>query len=212
MPARRREPRINLSGNWTMLSNGSEASDLTLFLRSWMANPLGIAAVAPSGASLSKLITSEIDPVCGSVLELGPGTGVFTRALLARGVGEERLTLVEHDAAFARRLRKRFPMARVLCMDAARLSLGRLQSATPFGGVVSGLPLVAMPPRLVIRILASAFDCLQGSGSFYQFTYLPRCPVPEAILDRLGLEAIRIGSTWMNLPPAMVYRFNRRLH
>jgi phospholipid N-methyltransferase len=68
--------------------------DVLFFLRAWTCHPLRVAAIAPSGTALAELITREIAPTCGAVLELGPGTGVFTRALLARGVREEDLTLV----------------------------------------------------------------------------------------------------------------------
>ena len=63
-------------------------SDFFRFFRSWVADPLRVGAVAPSGDSLSRLITQEIRPSDGPVLELGAGTGTFTRALLARGIRE----------------------------------------------------------------------------------------------------------------------------
>jgi phosphatidylethanolamine/phosphatidyl-N-methylethanolamine N-methyltransferase len=42
-----------------------------------------------------------------------------------------------------------------------------------------------------------------------QFTYGPKCPVPAAILQRLGLKAQRVDFTLMNLPPASVYVLRR---
>lgn len=97
-------------------------SEYLHFLRSWVADPLRVAAVAPSGDSLSRLITQEILPSNGPVLELGPGTGAFTRALLARGIRESDLTLVEYGSDFALVLQHRFPHARVLWMDASKLA------------------------------------------------------------------------------------------
>ncbi|MGC4013510.1 MAG: methyltransferase domain-containing protein [Luteolibacter sp.] len=175
-----------------------------------MGNPLRISAIAPSGEALSRLITREISAAHGAVLELGPGTGVFTRGLLARGVRESDLTLVEFDPEFARLLQQRFPQARVLRMDATRLSRHELFPTTGAGAVVSGLPLLSFPPRQVMRILLGAFCHLRAEGGFYQFTYGPRCPVPTQMLERLGLEAVRIGGTVRNLPPATVYRITRR--
>jgi phosphatidylethanolamine/phosphatidyl-N-methylethanolamine N-methyltransferase len=67
-----------------------------------------------------------------------------------------------------------------------------------------------MPPRKIMAILLGAFGYLRPGGSFYQFTYGPRCPVPRPILDRLGLKARRIGGTVRNLPPAAAYRITRR--
>lgn len=184
--------------------------DYRLFLQSWAARPLGVAAIAPSGAALARLITREIVTASAPVLELGPGTGVFTRALIARGLSPTDLTLIEFDTGFAALLRERFPGARVLQADAARILPGALFPAANAGAVVSGLGLLSMRPRTVLAILDNAFACLRPGAGFYQFTYGPRCPVSRPILDRLGLKATRIGGTFRNLPPASVYRISRR--
>ncbi|PSH65168.1 class I SAM-dependent methyltransferase [Phyllobacterium sophorae] len=186
------------------------AVDSLSFLRAWASNPLQVAAVAPSSRMLANLITMEISPRTGPVLELGPGTGVFTRALLARGVEEKNLTLVEYGSGFAKLLNDRFPSARILQMDAARLGRVALFDGLPVGAVVSGLPLLSMPPRKILAILAGAFQHMRADAAFYQFTYGPRCPVPRPLLDRLGLKATRTGRTFLNLPPAAVYRISRR--
>jgi phospholipid N-methyltransferase len=155
-------------------------------------------------------MTREIGPENGRVLELGPGTGVFTRTLLLRGVDESDLTLIEFGAEFADVLKGRFPRAQVVQMDAARIAQCGLFDDLPFGAVVSGLPLLSMSPLTITGIVGGAFSVLKSGGALYQFTYGPRCPVPRPILDRLGLEAIRIGGTVRNLPPASVYRISRR--
>ncbi len=185
-------------------------SDFIRFARSWVADPRRVAAIAPSSEALARLITREILPSRGPVLELGAGTGVFTRALLARGVREDDLTLLEFGGDFFRTLSVRFPRARVLQMDAARLGRHDLYAPQGLGAVVSGLPLLSMPPRKVMAILSGAFDYLHPAGGFYQFTYFPGCPVPRRVLDRLGLKATRVGATARNLPPAVVYRITRR--
>lgn len=189
---------------------GEGQRDHRLFLRMWAARPLRTAAIAPSGTALAGLITREIDPGRAPVLELGPGTGVFTRALIERGIDARDLTLVEFSAEFAAHLRARFPAARVLHADAARIAPGVLFPDGEAGAVVSGLGLLSMSPRAVLAILSNAFACMRPDGRFYQFTYGPFCPVPRPILDRLGLKAQRIGGTLLNLPPASVYRISRR--
>ncbi|MEQ1950081.1 class I SAM-dependent methyltransferase [Mesorhizobium yinganensis] len=184
-------------------------SDFLHFFRSWVSAPMRVAAVAPSGPVLARLITSEIKPEVGPVLELGPGTGVFTRALLAKGVPESDLTLIEFGPEFARLLTARFPQARVVSLDAARIVEAGLFQSGSVGAVVSGLPLLSMPQDKVAAIVAGAFAALRPDGGFYQFTYGPRCPIPPAILDRLGLKAVRIGLALRNIPPAAVYRIAR---
>ena len=184
-------------------------SDVVPFLRAWASDPMRVASVVPSGQALSRLITSEINPGLGPILELGPGTGVFTQALIERGIPPSRLVLVEFTAEFAVMLEKRYPDADVVCMDAARLRHMYWYAHRLAGAVVSGLPLLSMPPAKVLAILKGAFLHLEADGAFYQFTYGPRCPVPVRILDRLGLRAHSLGWAVHNLPPAQVFRITR---
>lgn len=174
-----------------------------------MSDPGSVGAVAPSGNELAALMASEISSASGPVIELGPGTGVFTRALLARGVREEDVTLVECRPDFVQMLELRFPEARVLRMDAGRLHRHSLYEDAPVGAVVSGLPLLNMSPKTIFSVLTGAFAHMRPGGAFYQFTYGPLCPVPRRFLDRLGLKANCLGRTLCNLPPAAVYRISR---
>jgi phosphatidylethanolamine/phosphatidyl-N-methylethanolamine N-methyltransferase len=185
-------------------------NDALRFFRAWMRDPLRVASVTPSSPALAGLMVAEIGAQTGSVIELGPGTGVFTRALLGRGVTEQNLILVEKGADFAAMLGARFPRASVLCIDAADLGRAVLPRHAPAGAVVSGLPLLSMKPRTIFAILAGAFSHLRDGGAFYQFTYGPRCPVPGVLMERLGLKATRVGHTYRNFPPAAVYRISRR--
>src|SRR5262245_33098954 len=75
-------------------------ADILPFFLAWVRNPLRVAAVAPSGPAASSLMAQEITAETGPVIELGPGTGVFTRALLRRGVSQQDLTLVEYGSDF----------------------------------------------------------------------------------------------------------------
>jgi len=184
--------------------------DFLSFFTAWMAAPGRVGAIAPSGTALAELITKDITVATGPILELGPGTGAFTYQLLKRGVRQQDLTLVEYGSDFMRLLKLRFPGARVMWMDAARLASERLYEGTPVGAVVSGLPLLNMSPRKVISILSGAFSYLRPGGAFYQFTYGMRCPVPRPILDRLGLRATLVDRALLNMPPAAVYRLTRR--
>jgi phosphatidylethanolamine/phosphatidyl-N-methylethanolamine N-methyltransferase len=186
------------------------SSDRLKFFRAWTANPLQVASIIPSGSELSELITSEISSSTGPVIELGPGTGVFTRSLLRRGVKEGDLTLIEYGSDFAAMLRTRFPEASVLRMDAQDIGQIQRREGQPVGAVISGLPLLSMRTRSVMAILGGSFRLMGSGGKFYQFTYGPRCPIPRRILDRLGLKAVHIGWAPLNIPPASVYRITKR--
>lgn len=188
--------------------------DVANLLRAWLRDPRGVGALAPSGHALARLMTADIEHVRGPVIELGPGTGVFTRALLERGLPWSQLALVEADPQLATALARRHPQARVLCMDAA--GLGHIPSL--FGderavAVVSGLPLLSLPADKVAAIAEAVFNRqLRPGGAFYQFTYGLRCPLPPDLRERLGLSAERLGVAWLNLPPARVWRIRRRVH
>jgi phospholipid N-methyltransferase len=197
-PPRPRERRRDaIAGGWA-------------FFRAWVRDPKRVAAIAPSSASLAAAMTAAIAPSCAPVIELGPGTGVFTEALLERGVPEHRIALVELGEEFAASLRRRFPLATLVQHDASRLGSLELFGGELAGAVVSGLPLLAMAPARVRRVLQHAFARLRPDGAFYQFTYGFRCPVPPRLLARLGLKATRVGVALRNLPPAAIYRIERR--
>lgn len=185
-------------------------NDFLSFFMSWMSSPRRVGAIAPSGAALADLITREITAKTGPILELGPGTGAFTYKLLKRGVRPQDLTLIEYGSDFMRLLQMRFPGARVLWMDAARLATERLYDGAPVGAVVSGLPLLNMSTRKVVSILGGAFSYVRPGGAFYQFTYGLSCPIPRPVLDRLGLRATLVDRAFLNMPPAAVYKLTRR--
>lgn len=180
-----------------------------LFGKEWLRAPLRVGAVAPSGAALARAITDGLSPSDGPVLELGPGTGVFTAALLARGIPPGDIAAIEQGEPFASALSERYREVVVIHGDAARI-----RHLTPFGParagtVICGLPLLSMPPSKVLRILAASFAAMRPGGEFRLFTYGPRCPVRGPILDRLGLVARRSAFAALNLPPASVYSLRK---
>lgn len=187
-----------------------QAGDIRVFMRAWALDPLRIASVVPSGRSLARAMTAAISAETGAVIELGPGLGSFTRELLRRGICETRLALIESCDAFVARLQGLFPNTSVIGMDASRLHRVELFGRGQAGAVVSGLPLLSMPMGKVMAILRGAFGHLRPDGAFYQFTYGPFCPVPRRVLDRLELQAARVGRALLNFPPASVYRIQRR--
>lgn len=185
-------------------------SDVLLFARRWLANPLTVAAIVPSGRSLSEAMAAEVPPGDGPVVELGGGTGAATTALL-RTIPPERLTVFECDATLCRLLRLRFPQTRVVEADAALLPAEIEESVQgKVRAVVSGLPLLSMTAARRREILVGAFATLAPDGVFVQFTYGFGSPVPRRELAAIGLQPLRRAFTWRNLPPATVWLFVRR--
>ncbi|MGD8340343.1 MAG: methyltransferase domain-containing protein [Gammaproteobacteria bacterium] len=177
-------------------------------MKSWLDDPFAVGAVAPSGRPLGRMMTREVG-AGDRVLELGPGTGTLTNEILARGVSEDELFLLERSRRFAEMLECSFPQATVLQGDATV----RQDALIPFSGtfdcVISGLPLVLFSREQKRRLLREAFSLLTVTGAFYQFTYGGRCPLDRRQLDREGLKARCIGFIALNVPPAFVFRISR---
>jgi phosphatidylethanolamine/phosphatidyl-N-methylethanolamine N-methyltransferase len=185
-------------------------TDQTIFFKSWLKRPMRIGAVAPSSSALARIITRDIRPDAGPVIELGPGTGAFTRCILSKGVPESNITLVENSPDFTALLRQRFPEARLLEMDVTRMRRGEDPWKTMQAqAVISGLPLLTMGTRAQWNVVGACMQSLRAGAALYQFTYMTKCPVAPEILARMGLRAERIGSSLFNLPPASVFRITR---
>lgn len=182
--------------------------DETRFLKNWLKNPLRIGAVTPSGPVLARKMASHVDPNgTGPVIELGPGTGPMTMALIERGIDPSRLVLVEYSADFCRLLRDRFPKATVVQGDAysLRKTLAGLLPA-PADALVSGLPLMTRPEPARLKLVQEAFDLMKPGAPFIQFTYSVVSPVP---LKSANFSAEPSERIWRNIPPARVWVYRR---
>jgi phosphatidylethanolamine/phosphatidyl-N-methylethanolamine N-methyltransferase len=192
-----------------MSSDSTPAHEIKAFARAWLRAPLKVGAIVPSGPVLARAITAEISAATGPVLELGPGTGVFTHALLARGVAAENLTLLEFDPKLATILSKRFPNVRIVSACATQLPNLGLYEGHSIGAIVSGLPFLSMPQATVQSILEGAFSQLRKGGAIYQFTYRPLCPVPRKVMKALNLTSVCTNFAIRNLPPAWVFSIQK---
>jgi phosphatidylethanolamine/phosphatidyl-N-methylethanolamine N-methyltransferase len=182
--------------------------DEVRFLRSWIEKPLHVGAVMPSGRLLARTMAQYVDSEgAGPVIELGPGTGAITSALIERGVEQKRLVLVEYNPSFCALLRDRYPHARIVQGDAYTLrdTLWNVLSA-PAGAVVSGLPLVTKPMLTRVRLIREAFAVLAPGAPFIQFTYSVVPPIPKSLP---GVSTEASERIWMNLPPARVWVYRK---
>jgi phosphatidylethanolamine/phosphatidyl-N-methylethanolamine N-methyltransferase len=182
--------------------------DEVRFLRSWIEKPLHMGAVMPSSKLLARTMAQYVAVDSkGPVIELGPGTGAITNALLEHGVDQKRLVLVEYNPGFCALLRDRYPQARVVQGDAYALrdSLGDLLDA-PASAVVSGLPLVTKPMLTRLKLIRDAFLALAPGAPFVQFTYSVAPPIPKSLP---GVSTEASERIWMNLPPARVWVYRK---
>ncbi len=180
--------------------------DEVQFFRTWFEKPIRTGAVMPSGKALARRMARCVDPnSTGPVIELGPGTGPVTEALVQRGIDPKRLVLVEFDPDFCRLLRTRYPDATVVQGDAYRLRrlLGGIVRE-PAAAVVSGLPLMTKPPRTRLRLISDAMALLKPDAPFVQFTYAMGSPIPK---DLAAIKGEPSELIWLNIPPARVWTY-----
>jgi phosphatidylethanolamine/phosphatidyl-N-methylethanolamine N-methyltransferase len=179
------------------------------FFRRFIAEPLSVASPLPSGAVLVERIAAQVDPaLSGQVLELGPGTGAVTRAILARGVSSRRLVAIEQDTEFVRRLRDEFHGVTFFEGNAFRFSeiLAPYLNGSQLSAVVCGLPVLSQPLSVREALLRDAASLLRSGAPFIQFSYSFRPPLPRPT----GGSAECAATVWRNLPPMHIwtYRFS----
>ena len=177
-----------------------------LFLSRWLAHPLRMGSVVPSSKTLSNHMARcgwpEEDD--GVVLDLGAGTGVFSRAFLDAGLPPERLVTLEIDPDLADHLRGTLRGVEVLECDArALLDYLPVRFQGRISSVVCGIPLVLLPLEEQRRFVDAIQAVAPGRG-FRLFSYCITSPLPA---KKLGLVAKREVWTPMNLPPASVWRY-----
>jgi len=168
-----------------------------------------MGAVMPSSKLLARTMAEYVAVESdGPVVELGPGTGAITNALIEHGVDQKRLVLVEYNPGFCALLRDRYPQAKVVQGDAYALrdSLRGVLDARA-SAVVSGLPLVTKPMLTRLKLIRDAFTALAPGAPFVQFTYSVAPPIPKSLP---GVSTEASERIWMNLPPARVWVYRKR--
>ena len=149
------------------------------FLKQYLRNPFTVGAVAPSSQKLAQLIVKMLAPQASDVVvELGPGTGVFTRELLSQGVAPANLISVEFNAEFVKFLQGEFPAVRIV--EGAAQDLPQLLKALgqgPVKKIISGIPLRSMKPSMRDQIakLSEQRSCPVECSSSSAISKLHHC-------------------------------------
>jgi phosphatidylethanolamine/phosphatidyl-N-methylethanolamine N-methyltransferase len=182
------------------------ANDLR-FLRGFLSHPLSIASPLPSGPRLAAAVAAHVGPIGSrSVLELGPGTGAVTQAILARGLAPERLVAIESEPDFVGLLKRRFPQSEIIAGDAFAFAQLLPEAHQSFDAIVSGLPIVGKTKAARRQLLTLAMTHLRPGGTFVQFSYAPWSPFPS----EKDVRAQRAATVWSNLPPMHIWTYRRR--
>ena len=186
---------------------------LTKFLRS----PRTVGAVLPSSRALARAMISNL-PVNepASIVELGPGTGAFTGAILERVGPAARVLAMEIEPEFVAKVRRQWPSVICVCASAEQIaSVAAANGIVPIDHIISGLPFASLPALMRTRTLDGVMRTLRPGGTFTQFHYLHGFAMPPGrafrreMSERMG-GAPRRRFVFRNLPPACVFTWRRR--
>jgi phosphatidylethanolamine/phosphatidyl-N-methylethanolamine N-methyltransferase len=185
-------------------------TDSTVFLQEWFANPQRTGSIAPSSPQLSAAMARWLpaDPE-SFVLELGPGTGAVTDALIKRGLREDRLVAIERNPKLARLLREKFPRAHIIIGDAWHLDdllRRRREPIQSVGAVISSLPLLNFSVEEAEALARKIRGVLEPQGNWVQYSYrIHKLRTRGASSFKLHASKI----VWLNFPPARVSVFRK---
>ncbi|WP_454288477.1 phospholipid N-methyltransferase PmtA [Rhizobium arsenicireducens] len=178
------------------------------FFKGMMQGPKSVGAIVPTSSVTARKMASVINPQSGlPVLELGPGTGVITKAILARGVKPENLVSIEYSEDFYDHLTQDFPGVNFIHGDAFDLPnvLGSFADKT-FDSVISAVPLLSFPMPARVKLLEDLLDRLPPGRPVVQITYGPVSPI-LAHPDRYQIQ--HFDFIVRNIPPAQLWIYRR---
>ena len=181
------------------------------FFKGWIDKPKTVGSIVPTSSITARKMASIVNPKSGlPVLEVGPGTGVITRAILAQGVKPENLYAVEYSTDFVRHLRRLYPGVNVIEGDAFNLdaTLGDRRDMV-FDSVVSGVPLLNFPVVQRIDYIESLLDRIPAGRPIVQLTYGPMSPIPAG---RGDYTVEHFHFVFRNIPPTQLWIYRRKAH
>ncbi|WP_313603683.1 phospholipid N-methyltransferase PmtA [Rhizobium sp.] len=178
------------------------------FFKGWMDGPKSVGAICPTSSVTAKRMASVINPSSGlPVLELGPGTGVITKAILERGITPENLVSIEYSTDFYQNLIKAYEGVHFINGDAFELdkTLGGMKSVI-FDSVISAIPMLSFPMESRIALLEDLLDRMPAGRPVMQITYGPVSPI-IANPDRYKIK--HYDFVVRNIPPAQLWTYTR---
>jgi phosphatidylethanolamine/phosphatidyl-N-methylethanolamine N-methyltransferase len=187
---------------------GKKFDEEIRFFKGMMQGPKTVGAIVPTSSVTAKRMASVIDVKSElPVLELGPGTGVITKQILARGVAPEKIVSVEYSEDFYRRLVEDYAGVNFIHGDAFDLktSLGAFADQT-FDCVISAVPMLSFPMEARIQLLEDLLSRIPEGRPVIQITYGPVSPV-IAKPDRYHIQ--HFDFVVRNIPPAQLWIYRK---
>jgi len=178
------------------------------FFKGWIDRPRTVGSIVPTSSVTARRMASIIDTKSGlPVLEVGPGTGVITKAILRRGVKPSDLYVVEYSSDFVGHLRRNYPDINVIEGDGFRLdeTLGDKHDME-YDCVVSGVPLLNFPVQRRVAYLENLLKRIPHGRPVVQLTYGPKSPIPPGLGD---YTVEHFHFILRNIPPTQLWLYRR---
>jgi phosphatidylethanolamine/phosphatidyl-N-methylethanolamine N-methyltransferase len=191
--------------------------DYLLILGQFIRHPRRTGTIAPSSEALAREMVRHLDLThASSVVELGPGPGSFTRAIIPKLGPSTRFLVIEIEPSFVTQIRARWPSIECVCDSAAHLTeIASSRGMMPVDHVVSGLPFASLPGAVSRDILTAIERSLRPGGTFTTFQYVHAYKFPLAVdfrrdvNTRLGGDLAKSLVLW-NIPPAYVLTWKKQ--
>lgn len=178
------------------------------FFKGMVNQPKAVGAIAPTSSFTARKMASIITPNTRlPVLELGPGTGVITKAILERGISPENLVSIEYSEDFYLQLKHDFPRVNFMNGDAFDLegTLGKLMQQQ-YDCVISAVPMLNFPMESRIKLIDDLLRLLPVGRPVIQISYGPTSP----IVARPDLYTVKHFQFMLrNIPPAQLWCYCR---
>jgi len=187
---------------------GMKLKDEIAFIKGWKRDRAAVGAITPTSAVTARKMASVVEPKSGlPVLELGPGTGVITKAILGRGLQPRDLVSIEYSPEFCEHLREQFPEVDVRCGDAFALDQALVEkSKTKFDCVISAIPLLHLAPLKRLSLVLDLLERVPAGRPMVQITYGLLSPV---VALPLGYEIRHLSFMVRNIPPAQLWIYRK---
>ncbi len=178
------------------------------FIKGWAKKPGAVGAIKPTGKIAARHMASLLPLETElPVLELGPGTGVITQEILARGLAPEKIVSVEYSREFYAYLVKKFPGVNFIHGDAFNLDQALMN--VPFetyAGVIGAVPLLNVPKQKRQDIIVESLKRVIPGGPFIQISYGPNPPT-KAVPGKYTVE--KSDRIFRNIPPAGIWVYRK---
>jgi phosphatidylethanolamine/phosphatidyl-N-methylethanolamine N-methyltransferase len=187
---------------------GKKFDEEIRFFKGMMQGPKTVGSIVPTSSVTARKMASIVNPHSGlPVLELGPGTGAITKAILGRGILPENLVAIEYSTDFYNHLVRRYRGVHFINGDAFDLdrTLGVLRGQT-FDSVVSGIPMLNFPMQARVDLLERLLDRVPSGRPVVQISYGPVSPI-IARPERYHIQ--HFDFIVRNIPPAQLWIYRR---